>query len=410
MRFGCFFDLDNNSNRTNGMVRFRYRRIRSVDGTYLPIYVSLGKDSIEFRATSVSGKENALFSLEKVDGRSYQEGLEVALNKVFSQKKGILFKADYKKNIKYEAVPFHVPDYSSLDCFSINGDNKRHIQEGEFCRICQKTIFLDFIWDINHSVVFRNSSNLKNVYSLIGENFLFKSIRAKAEFYYQKESVARELTSTNLYLSIESMRDWANQLKITGKYELFEKSPWLADLEIERKRIMDFIDELPPDLSESESTIVKETLLVLNKSENLDQDKQAPFDGHLYRLNQLSRKLEAMEERLSDKQAPFEGYLYKLNQLSQNLESMEKILTRLVQYSQGSRAQAKDNLFSVDDELIKVYTDTMDILIRKLHYLSTNEAIKAHGEEKFEMKIKIEELEKQIDTLKVKITRITPPQ
>ncbi len=67
-----------------------------------------------------------------------------------------------------------------------------------------RKVFLDFLFDLEHSEVFENSAYFNSMYAGLNANFFFSAILRKSEFYYQRTLVSEvygsdEKRKTNIY-------------------------------------------------------------------------------------------------------------------------------------------------------------------------------------------------------------------
>lgn len=63
---------------------------------------------------------------------------------------------------------------------------KRHRQKEPFNHHFVRKLFLDFLFDLEHSDVFENIALYDDIYIKLHKNFLFNAIANKAEYYYQR--------------------------------------------------------------------------------------------------------------------------------------------------------------------------------------------------------------------------------
>ena len=122
----------------------------------------------------------------------------------------------------YAVSPDHkkasTPSYRTLREFM---EKKDDALEQNRCFL--RYLFLDFLYDLEHSEVFMNSEYYEVLYSNLHDDFYFHSISCKAEFYYQRQLA--DMWRRGKDGSAESLDD--EMLEHLGDYLIDAETKWV---------------------------------------------------------------------------------------------------------------------------------------------------------------------------------------
>lgn len=258
---GHFFEFDFNNSETFGFVSFRYLGIKRTEPeclVKLPVYVSFSKDEVAFyfhRANEESietqpASNYEIFSLPLTVNR-YRDNLRDALVQIYKEK---LTSERFSKSLEIEDTQ---SGYRSLQCFKSSTEDEntqwqkivenQDEDEGKFeLNYPFKVIFLDFLFDINHSQVFRHSPWYDEALEKLNQNYLFNAISAKAEYHYQRSLLCElkpvEEIDGDKTLTLKRFDDfwkseavWLSLIKREESKEEFPDSAWFNTSEEELK-------------------------------------------------------------------------------------------------------------------------------------------------------------------------------
>lgn len=215
MNYGRYFSLDVNASQlVKGIAVFNYRGVknRSVKITNdncrekYPIYVTFSQEGVSFYIHNIEENRSEEIDLTTQHTNSLILFLPISLNldikdsltqniiNIFYNK----FPYNSTENRLYDYAASSLKNseldgkgitYSSLEIFGIVYDKPQEIERPPIVGMLRK-LFLDFLYDIEHTNVFKNAYNSEAIYIALNENFLFKAIRNKAEYYYQRKMVS----------------------------------------------------------------------------------------------------------------------------------------------------------------------------------------------------------------------------
>lgn len=236
MNYGKWFTLDlGASDLKNGITVFNYRgfKFRKKDAPLefekeedgemttpeYPIFLTFNSDGVHFcchyallspslkNDKSNDGKQpiyhqdNEILSLE-LAGNTHSKGdLQHRINDAFSavyprkdnpidpenEKTGKIFFTQFKKQtLQNEEDTEKGVTYSTLDVFRATRIGEEDAVKDYKLFVVRK-LFLDFLFDFEHTDVFQNSPHYDTVYSRFHEDLLFNAISKKAEYYYHKK-------------------------------------------------------------------------------------------------------------------------------------------------------------------------------------------------------------------------------
>lgn len=128
--------------------------------------------------------------------------------------------------------------YSSLDVFRTSRIGEDDTIT-EYYHFVVRKLFLDFLYDFEHTDVFKNSSYYDVVYERLHNNLLFDAIAKKAEYYYHRKICEQlffegnvQYKDKNYYLVnlehyVNSERNWVECILNRQSDKLFYESNWI---------------------------------------------------------------------------------------------------------------------------------------------------------------------------------------
>lgn len=212
MKSGRFFALAIDSNALPpGMEQFHYLRI-DPNGRLLSIYVMIHEESVEFFYASTKRFDHTrLFKIGLTDSINPQGIISDQLLRLRQLHKHEVKVHEDKANRENSTIdsfnplvsprPVAFPCFSELECWEKKDEQGTLIvklghefkKETQVLHLCFTTLFLDFLFDLQHSDIFRESPHFEELRAIIRDNPLFKGITAKAEYFYQRKLYEREL-------------------------------------------------------------------------------------------------------------------------------------------------------------------------------------------------------------------------
>ena len=236
MRYGHFFKLDKDSSFADQQVSFRYLPVKLKEGSndsndiHYPVYVVINRFSIDF---FYHGKDSSKAE-NHVNTKILHLPISLNLNVkdylsdklIGSYNRSYNIHDDYYHNVEDDKLA-----YWNLDFFC--DDKKTHYKDKKSYIFLRKLI-LDFIYDLAHSSVFKNSPNYEKVETRLRENYIFAAISIKAEYYYNRELYEREnivklnkeTDAIDIYLDNldNSETKWINVIDTDKSFELSNDS------------------------------------------------------------------------------------------------------------------------------------------------------------------------------------------
>lgn len=215
MNYGRYFSLDVNASQlVNGLAVFNYRgfknrivKIANNNGREkYPIYVTFSQEGVSFNIHNIEESisedigwatqhtNSLILSLPTSSNLNIKDSLTQNVINIFRNK----FPHNSAENRLYDYAASSIKNseldgkgitYSSLEVFGIVYDKPQVIERPPIVGMLRK-LFLDFLYDLEHTNVFKNAYNFESLYIALNENFLFKAIRDKAEYYYQRKMVS----------------------------------------------------------------------------------------------------------------------------------------------------------------------------------------------------------------------------
>lgn len=284
MNTGRFFFLDKDSDPTKGMLLFRYRRLKDPINNQYKVYLTIQRDAIEFFYTSKGHLEHTrLFKLSMFNNTNPQGDIFQQLNFIRDLKNHIALCTNDIK-IKISDLPrlgVEYSTYASLECWPDlphSVDNLSHYYElnlnekekGWYMDISFPTLFLDFLFDMRHSDIFRESPYFEKIRRLIQENSLFNAISAKAEYYYQAIILLNDNNNqiTQQHYK-DASKDWLQALMDDENASMISNSNW-------------FLSNIEEEIEEVQEKDLKNDTIVLS-----DMLSRSIVDFYLDRMNYI---------------------------------------------------------------------------------------------------------------------------
>lgn len=248
MKAGFFFELDEQSDPTEGLVFFHYTRIFRA-GQY-PISVQIGPHALNFYWSVYQGEEDyreneVLFQLFYSDYENPKGKFARELNRLCVYDEGKEQDAGHwvegNNNFLYEHSG-QLYSYQQIKEFQLaRGSIPQHRycekEEKKKMKVSLVALLLDFLFDLKHSEVFTFSPHFDQFRRVLRGNHLFSAIAAKAEYYYQQALPDRDEMLP--YERDQATQDWLDLLMQEQGPEILASSPWFAsNLEREMKAVL----------------------------------------------------------------------------------------------------------------------------------------------------------------------------
>ncbi len=186
MNYGYFFALDHESSDLGlGITVFNYKPVKVGDNDYennpgsprYPIFCSFRKDGAYFYIHYDIDDVHSLGPILKLE-TSTDDMTRDRLTKVITE--------SYSTEYQAEKIDKYIPHEVDSKVGGLYYSNLEQFTEGKNIPIIRK-IILDFMFDMEHTEVFRNSPHFNTIYSNLHRNPLYHAIVAKAEYYYQRK-------------------------------------------------------------------------------------------------------------------------------------------------------------------------------------------------------------------------------
>ena len=256
MQAGQFFELDNTSSLHKGEVIFRYTKVQAENTrpTY-PIYLSFKPASIDFYFHGYFKSNEETFEFIETNILSlplYNQGtiineLSKALKSVYREEfpKENSFKVEGKTN----GARNKYPAYSKLSVFNPDASEK------EIQHLNLRVLLLDFLFDLQHTDLFKASPYYDKVNQLLRGNLFFEALAAKAKFYYYIENTDKKGNGklpfgfncnnnfNNEYRKarekwVEIIQNPGSDKVIDGKAKRNKSNDWFENIEVELLQIL----------------------------------------------------------------------------------------------------------------------------------------------------------------------------
>jgi hypothetical protein len=286
MNYGKFFKLNNKkSDLSRGITCYDYIWLcdneNNKDSSEFPVYVTISKDSIDFRAhyhDEHKHLHNTILSLPLSANIEIKDGLTGALVEGYKtnfpryDKEGssYLWELHWKifwKNRKWKKSDM---SYFELDAFVVpkektweklikevnNFDEEKNYivkrksetENSKINRFIRKLI-LDFMFDLEHTKVFQTSPHYEHISVKLKENYFFSALAAKANFYYWREIIKQEgeiktgrqtsLFSVYIEYYLKAEKQWTKCIRSSKAQTNFNgfKDKWFDDPEEEMDKV-----------------------------------------------------------------------------------------------------------------------------------------------------------------------------
>ncbi len=239
MNFGIHFSLNKKFSRPeDGVYIYNYRNIintkfnsaNSPAHLKYPIYLSISPHEVAFYFHLTYDKSDAaiehtnspILILSSSSRTEDHETLTKSIQNIFHDTHNLLINGlKEKRHLHHESISKQLT-YSQLKVFS-EKQTYRIVSPDNYL-YPHKKLFLDFLYDAEHTQVFLSSPAFSTIYDKLNENFLFRSIKNKAEYYYYREAVG----DLNLYQrSIAFNRSKAHRLL---DYYIEAERQWVSSI------------------------------------------------------------------------------------------------------------------------------------------------------------------------------------
>lgn len=334
MNYGKWFTLDlEASDLRHGITVFNYRGFKfykkdapkefekEEDGEHTtpeyPIFLTFNSDGVHFCChyallspslkdeDSNNGKlpiyhqDNMILSLEcsgnTHTSRDFHHRINDAFCAVYPRKynpiedgTGDVFFKQFKSQTLRDIVDLEAEKgvtYSSLEVF-----RKQQIDEDwdvtEYTHFVVRKLFLDFLYDFEHTDVFQNSPHYDTVYSRFHEDLLFDAIAKKAEYYYQKKLCENVFCNTkdrfedknyllaNLENYVYAEHHWVECILNPQSDKLFYDSNWIISTKKELDNVYtsvnscaDLLEKIQMLYDDSETKIIELKQIIKSSAE-----------------------------------------------------------------------------------------------------------------------------------------------
>lgn len=334
MNYGKWFTLDlEASDLRHGITVFNYRGFKfykkdapkefekEEDGEHTtpeyPIFLTFNSDGVHFCChyallspslkdeDSNNGKlpiyhqDNMILSLEcsgnTHTSRDFHHRINDAFCAVYPRKynpiedgTGDVFFKQFKSQTLRDIVDLEAEKgvtYSSLEVF-----RKQQIDEDwdvtEYTHFVVRKLFLDFLYDFEHTDVFQNSPHYDTVYSRFHEDLIFDAIAKKAEYYYQKKLCENVFCNTkdrfedknyllaNLENYVYAEHHWIECILNPQSDKLFYDSNWIISTKKELDNVYtsvnscaDLLEKIQMLYDDSETKIIELKQIIKSSAE-----------------------------------------------------------------------------------------------------------------------------------------------
>ncbi|MFI3281727.1 MAG: hypothetical protein R3Y44_07140 [Rikenellaceae bacterium] len=270
MNYGRYFTLDINASQlVNGIAVFYYRGLRNDSANSnnkrdkYPIYLHISSEGVTFHLHYVDPlgeihehSNSTILSLPISSNLSIKDNLTQSLIDIFHStfpekpKDENIIANIATLTIENSERSFKGITYSSLEVFGIDYPAEGEIKQYPIFDLLRK-LLLDFIYEMEHSGVFNNAPGFDEVTTGLNENFLFRAIRNKAEYYYQRKLASKftdsqkvkvkdnseALNNQNIFIAdyyTAAERRWVETIADKRSDATFNAAQgWFADVELE---------------------------------------------------------------------------------------------------------------------------------------------------------------------------------
>ncbi len=174
MSKNCFFCRDRIAEKQGVEYRFQYLRTQSqLSPAFFSIYVVIRSfDVIFYYSNSAHTKDTVLIHLPFSDHHNPKGELSTKLKMLWSS----TFKVSGLS--ENHLLPLSGSYYSNLSIFEGPDEVEKSFK--------LRTLFLDFLYELFQANTFRDSPHFSHLMKIVRENFFFRAILLKSEYYYQK--------------------------------------------------------------------------------------------------------------------------------------------------------------------------------------------------------------------------------
>jgi len=291
---GSFFSLYRDSQNSEGGVLFKYEKYFIEDKTasnkkHFPVYIQILKHSVKFIFQGIidgNYYHSELFSLPLSANLNSSDNLTSILKSISYGKldiKEIINKKEngkeykiFTENISYNKTVF----YSRLD--------PEQLPEEKTEYLTFKKILLDFLFDLEHSEIFKFSKFYENMEMRLKDNAYFNLIASKYLFLFYKKIFTKKKGADILHKILtkkylQAAEQWHN-LIVNINLEHYFDTEWLKNVETEYIDL-DFINVLKT----KEKSILNLTKNIKeNQKKNLENAVKQSLLWNLRRYNFLN--------------------------------------------------------------------------------------------------------------------------
>ena len=256
MAHGIFFKLDENASLSDKIIVYRYLDIINEDGTSdfdtYPVYMTISQYSIDFYSVMDSYPESSkntlpghLLHLPVSKNIHSKDNLYEKLNSIFPDLKNLpankyIYRPDkdrsdsYRKECKTNS---YGEGYKKLFPHKNSADK-------ENLSFPLRDLFLDFLFDLEHSDLFKNSPGYEIIIENLENSQFISSILNKSRYYFNrkiyKEKNERQdsTASLNLQNLLHSEKRWLKTIRDPKSIDFFSSSKWFSSVEEEYKNVL----------------------------------------------------------------------------------------------------------------------------------------------------------------------------
>lgn len=248
MSLGRFFKLDEQSDLSNDRLIFRYLRFENHPrNSQFSIYLTIQHDGVEFFYASKKGFDHSrLFKISLNDSSNPQGGILQQLNHLKKLNKIKLLPeiipaegSIQKPENTFKPTKASFDNYADLEIWQKlveeplddmkNKEPLGHMQNDGQIHFCFANVFLDFLFDLYYTYVFRESRHFEQLRASIKSNPLYFAILAKCEYYFSFKKIS---LNTKNYREIEeshfkeTRENWLDILTDETNIKMLAKSDW----------------------------------------------------------------------------------------------------------------------------------------------------------------------------------------
>jgi len=243
MNIGKYFKLCNDSHLQDGRQVYRYLKICQKKKTiHYPIYVAFCQDRIDFfyigdinnkkgkneveenKSLKTEFVDTILFSLPFYEGNKTNNDLDWTLDWIAIGEFPYSNKLEIYKSSSLNNEDWYYNNKKVEKSLKWGLEKNELKKENDDKKLFMRELFLDFLFDFNHTGLFKSSPYLSQAKSQLFQNFYFEAISAKADFYY---NLYMYNSNENQFKKVlKKTRDnWANILMRSGADKLIYEKP-----------------------------------------------------------------------------------------------------------------------------------------------------------------------------------------